>query len=153
MLSTTVREMHATSQFLYNKRRWGAGSIVWSVHRDCKALDRAGRAASRSFWHISHDELVQMVQLSIKEDNHVWSAGSLWRRDNAIPMGGSFSAQCAHLHNLWALRQNVEKMKEFGELVQTAPFPPWKTPAGNTVLMSLFRDNVNVTGKGPTAEK
>ena len=45
-----------------------------------------------------------MVQFSLQEDNHVWSAGSLWRRDDAIPMGGSFRAQCADLHSLWTLR-------------------------------------------------
>ena len=42
-------------------------------------------------------------------------------------------------------------MKRFGTLVKEAPFPVWETPAGNTVSLSQFRDNVNVGAKGPSA--
>ena len=45
----TVTELREASQFLYHNKRWGAESIVWSIHRDCKELDRAGRAASSAF--------------------------------------------------------------------------------------------------------
>ena len=38
---------------------------------------------------------------------------------DAIPMGGSFSAQCADLPSAWALKIAVEKMEQFGKLIQT----------------------------------
>ena len=41
-------------------------------------------------------------------------------------------------------------MKRFADLLQTTPFPLWKTPPGNTISMSQFCDNVNVAAKGPT---
>ena len=149
--STTLEEIREASQFLYQKRRWGSTDIVWSIHRDCKALDRAGKAASASFWHLSHEELESMVRFSLTEHNTVWCAGSLWKRSGAIPMGGSFSAQCADLHSIWAMKRNVDIMKRFGKLVRTVPFPLWETPTGNTVSLSQLRDNVNVAAKGPTA--
>ena len=149
--NVTVRELREASQFLYHKKRWGAEAIVWSIHRDCKELDRAGRAASSAFWHFSHEELTQLVQFSLTEDNQVWCAGAMWKRANAIPMGGSFSAQCADLHSLWALKQGVDVMRRFGTLIKEAPFPVWETPAGNTVSLSQSRDNVNVGAKGPSA--
>ena len=127
-------------------------AIIWSVHRDCKDLDRVGRAASSAFWHLSHDELTQLVQFSLTEDNQVWCAGAMWRRSDAIPMGGSFSAQCADLHSLWALKQGIETMKRFGKLIEQGPFPAWEAPAGNTVSLSQFRDNVTVAAKGPSAK-
>ena len=92
-----------------------------------------------------------MVRFCLTEDNTVWCAGSLWKRSGAIPMGGSFSAQCADLHSIWAMKRNVDIMKQFGKLVRTVPFPLWETPAGNIVSLSQFRDNVNVAAKGPTA--
>ena len=148
----TVQELKEASQFLYQKRRWGADAIIWSIHRDCKELDRAGRATSSAFWHLSHEELTQLVQFSLTEDNQVWCAGAMWRRSDAIPMGGSFSAQCADLHSLWALKQGIETMKRFGKLIEQGPFPAWETPAGNTISLSQFCDNVNVAVKGPSAK-
>ena len=147
----TVTELREASQFLYHKRRWGADSIVWSIHRDCKELDRAGRAASSAFWHFSHEELTDLVRFSLTEDNQVWCAGAMWKRADAIPMGGSFSAQCADLHSLWALKEGVDVMRRFGTLQKAEPFPVWATPAGNTDSLSQFRDNVNVAAKGPSA--
>ena len=147
----TVRELQEASQFLYHKRRWGAEAIIWSIHRDCKELDRAGRAASSAFWHFSHEELTQLVQFSLTEDNQVWCAGAMWKRADTIPMGGSFSAQCADLHSLWAPGQGVDIMRRFGTLIKQDPFPVWETPAGNTVSLSQFWDNVNVAAKGPSA--
>ena len=147
----TVTELREASQFLYHKRRWGAESIVWSIHRDCKELDRAGRAAPSAFWHFSHEELTELVRFSLTEDNQVWCAGAMWKRADAIPMGGSFSAQCADLHSLWALKEGVDVMRRFGTLQKAEPFPVWETPAGNTVSLSQFRDNVNVAAKGPSA--
>ena len=149
--NTTVRELRAASQILHQRRRWGALDIVCSVHHDYKHLDRAGKAASFAFWHISHDELVPLVQFSLTEDNYVWCAGQLWQRTDAIPMGGSFSAQCADLHSVWALTEADCVMRRFGDLLQTVPVPLWKTPAGNTVSLSQFRDNVNVASAGPSA--
>ena len=67
-------------------------------------------------------------------------------------MGGSFSAQCADLHSLWALKQGIETMRRFGKLIEEGPFPAWETPAGNTVSLSQFRDNVNVATKGLSAK-
>ena len=43
---TTVAQLKEASQFPYHRRRWGAPDIIWSVHQDCKRLDRAGKAAS-----------------------------------------------------------------------------------------------------------
>ena len=97
--ATTVQGLQDASQYLYHKRRWGASDLDWSVHRDCKALDRAGKADPASLWH-SHEELVQIIPFSLIEDA------------DAIPMGGSFSAQCADLHSVWALKVAVEKMRQ-----------------------------------------
>ena len=149
--NVTVRELQEASQFLYHKKRWGAKAIVWSIHRGCTELDHAGHAASSAFWHFSHEELTQLVQFSLTEDNQVWCAGAMWKRANAIPMGGSFSAQCADLHSLWALKHRVDVMRGFGTLIKQEPFPVWETRAGNTVSLSQFRHNVNVAAKGPSA--
>ena len=92
-----------------------------------------------------------MVRFSLTEDNTVWCAGSLWKRCGAIPMGGSFSAQCADLHSIWAMKRNVDIMNRFGKLVRTVAFLLWETPTGNTVSLSQSRDNVNVAAKGPRA--
>ena len=121
------------------------------MHRDCKHLDKAGKAASSAFWHMSHDELIQLVQFSLTKDNYVWCAGQLWQRTDAIPMGGSLSAQGVDLHSIWALKETVIGMRKFGDLVQTVPVPLWKTPVGNTMSLSPFRDNVNVASAGPFA--
>ena len=144
-------ELRNASQFLYYRKRWGASSIIWHIHCDLKTLDRAGKAASASFWHFSQEELISIIKFSLTEDNFVWCAGSLWPCTDAIPMGGSFSAQCADLHGLWGLKVQVEVMKRPGKLVQESPVPLWLTPAGNTVSLSRFRDNVNVATKGPSA--
>ena len=147
----TVKELQEASQYLYQKGQWGADTIMWSIHRDCKELGRAGRAASSAFWHFSHEELTQLVQFSLTEYYQVWCAGAMWKRSDAIPMGGSFSAQCADLHRSWALKQGVEIMRRFGTLIEQEPFPVWEAPAGNTVSLSQFCDNVNVAAKGPSA--
>ena len=149
--ATTVQELRDASQFLYHRKRRGASSIIWSIHRDSKALDRAGKATSASFWHFSHEELIGIVNFSLTEDNYVWCPGSLWQRTDAIPMGGSFSAQCADLHSLWGLKTQVEAMKHSGKLMRTKHVLLWLTPAGNTVSLSQLRDNVNVAAKGPSA--
>ena len=149
--ATTVEELRAASQYLYHRKCLGATSIIWSGHRDCKSLDRAGRAASGSFWHLSHNELVSIVKFSLTEENHMWSVGSLWRRSDAIPMGGSFSVQCAEFHGLWGLKMNMSAMQRLGQLIQTTPVPLWLTPSRNTI--SQFRDNVNVAAKGPSAHR
>ena len=65
-------------------------------------------------------------------------------------MGGSFGAQCADLHSIWAMKKSTDIIKQFGKLVTTVPFPLWETPVGNVVSLSQFRDNVNVAAKGPT---
>ena len=129
----------------------GSGGVGWGVPPPPPPWDKAGKAASSAFWHISHDELIQLVQFSLTEDNYVLCAGQLWQRTDAIPMGGSFSAECADLHSVWALKEAVSVMRKFGDLVQTVPVPLWKTPAGNTVSLSQFRDNVNVACAGPSA--
>ena len=51
-------------------------------------------------------------------------------------MGGSFSAQCANLHSVWALKVAVEKMKQFGKLIKTAP-------VADTIRESIFFDPVS----------
>ena len=68
-------------------------------------------------------------------------------------MGGSFSASCANLHSIWALKRSTDVTKKFGKLVQTTPYPLWETPTSNIVSLSQFRDNVNVAAKGPTAQR
>ena len=149
--STTVRELTEASEYPRKAKRWGSRDLWWSVHRDSKKLDRAGKASSSAFWHLSHRALTRLVQFSLIEDNHVCSAGALWCREDAIPMGGSFSAQCADLHSVWGLFKHVSLLKQFGTLIQQEPIPLWQTARGNVVNLSQFRDNVNVAAKGPSA--
>ena len=134
--ATAVQELRDASQYLYHKKRWGAVDIIWCVHRDCKALDGAGKAASASFWHFSHKDLVEIVRFSLTKDNHIWCSGTLWQHSDAIPLGGSFTAQCADVCSVWAFQVAVDKMRHFGRLVQTAPVLLWKTPCGNIVTVS-----------------
>ena len=91
-----------------------------------------------------------LVTSSLTQDNHVWAAGTLWQRTDAILMRGSFSAQCADLHCLGPVSKGFSP--EIIRQTYTArPVPLWKTTRGNTVSLSHFRDNVNIAAKGPTA--
>ena len=121
--ATVVGELRDASRYLYHRKRPSASSIVWSVHRDSKALDRAGKAVFASFWNFSHEELISIVSFALTEDNHVSYAGSLWHRTDAIPMRCSFSAQCTDLHSLWGVKVQVEAMKRLGKLVQRCLSP------------------------------
>ena len=76
--ATIVQDLRDASQFFYQKKHWRDSSIIWSVHRDSKALDRVGKAASASFWHFLHEERISIANVSLTEDNFVWSSGSLW---------------------------------------------------------------------------
>ena len=72
--------------------------FCWSIHRDSKKLDRAGRGASGKFWYIDHRQLSDKIKLEVQNNNYALAAGKFWQRTGCIPMGGSFSAQVADLH-------------------------------------------------------
>ena len=92
---TSIQELTEASKYLYHAKSWGSNKIVWSIHWDFNKLDRVGKTSSAAFWHLLHKDLVRLVTFSLSEENHVWSAGTLWQRTHAIPMGGSFSTHNA----------------------------------------------------------
>ena len=141
--------MEEASEWLTRKRRWRAGDLVWSIHRECSKMDRAGKAASQSFRFISHQQLMDIVRFDLTEQNAVFAVGRMWSRTGCIPMGGPFSAQAADLHSVWRLKQAVRCLRRLGDLdLSDSGMPVWavRAPGGEVVRVTLaqFRDNVLV---------
>ena len=139
--------------WLQKRRRWSAADTVWSIHRDNKNLDRAGKGTSDRFFHMAHTDLENLVYFSLMTDTFTQASGRVWDRQGAIPMGGPFSAQAADLRSIWGVKQRIDLMRRLGRLHFTERgHPLWLTPTGNTLSLSQFRDNVMVAARGPTAK-
>ena len=139
--------------WLQKRRRWSAADTVWSIHRDNKSLDRAGKGTSDRFFHMAHTDLENLVYFSLMTDTFTQASGRVWDRQGAIPMGGPFSAQAADLRSIWGVKQRIDLMRRLGRLHFTERgHPLWLTPTGNTLSLSQFRDNVMVAARGPTAK-
>ena len=121
---------------------------MWSIHKHDSKLDRPGRAKSGSFWYITQAELSEYVKLEFVHNNFVQASGKIWRRVDAIPMGGSFSAQAADLYSIWRLKKAVTCMKLLGDLHWASnDYPYWvvNTSGGRVSLaLAQFRDNIVV---------
>ena len=90
--SKVQEHLTASSAWLAKKRRWRMTETCWSIHRDSKKLERAGRGASGKFWYIDHQQLSEKINFDLQNNNYVLAAGKVWQRTGCIPMGGSFSA-------------------------------------------------------------
>ena len=90
--------------------------ITWSVHKESKKMERAGRANSTKFWFLTHEQMTHTIMFEMQHDNYIRATGGLWCRSGCIPMGGSFSAQAADLHCLWGVYKNRHKFRTLGEL-------------------------------------
>ena len=142
---------HLTSacEWLVKKKRWRMSEVVWSVHKESKKLDRAGRGNSAKFWYITQGSLEDTVTWEMKYNNFILSAGNLWCRHGCIPMGGSFSAQAADLHSLWSVYIHKGLFRRLGTLrVTDSGFPYWENSHGR-VSMQQFRDNILVASSYP----
>ena len=126
--------------------------IEWSIHKDSKMLDRAGRAKATKFWYITHTQMSDTITFEMHCNNFIRAVGGLWCRHGCILMGGSFSAQAADLHNLWKVYTNRQLLRRLGSLtVSEAGFPYWESPQGITALCQ-FRDNILIATTTPDTE-
>ena len=91
-------------KWLAKKRRWNTQELVWSIHRDNKALERAGLGISSRFTHLLHQDLESLVYFSLLAESYTQASGQVWSRTGAIPMGGLFSAQNANVRSIWCAR-------------------------------------------------
>jgi hypothetical protein len=148
-----MSDLGASVKWLAARRRWNAQELVWSIHRDNKKLDRAGKGTSSRFHYIAHRDLENLVYFSLLTDTYTQASGQIWSRTGAIPMGGPFSAQSADLRSVWGAKTRVDLMRRLGNLsFSPRGHPLWSTPRGNTISLAQFRDNVVVGARGPTAK-
>ena len=139
----------AASKWLAKRRKWRMTDIEWSIHKDSKMLDRAGRAKATKFWYITHAQMSDTITFEMHCNNFIRAVGGLWCRHGCIPMGGSFSAQAADLHSLWQVYSNRHLLRRLGSLtVSEAGFPYWESPQGITALCQ-FRDNILIATTYP----
>ena len=96
-----VHHMRAASSWLYERKRWRSSELTWSIHKDHRRLDRAGKVCAQRFRYVTHDDLIRLVEFDLTSNNHCTAAEQVWERDGCIPMGGPFSAQAADLHCVW----------------------------------------------------
>ena len=61
--------------------------IIWSVHKESKRIDSAGRGNTTNFWSVTHEAMTSTVMFKMHNNNFIKAAGGLWRRDGCIPMG------------------------------------------------------------------
>ena len=108
--------LSAASNWLSHRRIWRTKKLIWSVHRECKRLDRAGTGNSLKFRYLSHDEMTDTIMFEINHNNYIRAAGGLWSRSRCILTGGYFSAQAAELHSLWSVYKGRHKFRALGEL-------------------------------------
>ena len=97
------------------------------------------------------EELIELVSFSLLEDNMVVAGGELWKRTQAIPMGGPFSAQSADLHSVWSCKQFVHKLSELGRFETTPSGVVQWSGACGVLALQQFCDNLVVAAKGPNA--
>ena len=150
--AVVVNHMKEAAAWLTKRKRWRASELVWSISKSSKKLDRAGQAAHKGFWVMSMDELMELVSFSLLHDNTVIAGGELWRRTQAIPMGGPFSAQSADLHSVWSCKLFVSKLSQLGRFEATPSGIVQWTGAARVLALQQFRDNLVVAAKGPNAK-
>ena len=151
--ASVMSDLGASVKWLAARRRWNAQELVWSIHRDNKKLDRAGKGTSSRFHYIAHRDLENLVYFSLLTDTYTQASGQIWSRTGAIPMGGPFSAQSADLRSVWGAKTRVDLMRRLGNLsFSPRGHPLWSTPRGNTISLAQFRNNVVVGARGPTAK-
>ena len=84
------------------------------------------------------------ISFKVHCNNFIRALGSLWSRHGCIPMGGSFSAQAANLHNLCGVYSNRHLFRQLATLhISESRFPFWETPHGITTHCQ-FQDNILV---------
>ena len=126
---SVMSDLTESVKWLATKRRWNAQELVWSIHRDNKALDRAGMGTSSRFTHLLHQDLENLVYFSLLIDTYTNASGRVWSRTGAIPMGGSFSAQSADLRSIWGAKKRTYLMRKIGLLhFSSRGHPLWTTP-------------------------
>ena len=139
----------AASKWLAKRRKCRMKDIEWSIHKDSKMLDKAGRAKATKFWYITHAQMSDTITFEMHCNNFIRAVGGLWCRHGCIPMGGSFSAQAADLHSLWQVYSNRHLLRRLGSLtVSEAGFPYWESPQGITTLCQ-FGDNILIATTYP----
>ena len=143
-----VEDFAEATSWLAKKRRWKMEEIVWSIHKESKALDRAGKACAKGFWYVSHSALEKTLAFELMENNMCVANGQVWKRLHCIPMGGSFSAQAADLHCVWNVFRHRGYFRSLGTL-QISPegFPYWESEF--TTALCQFRDNIMVASTAP----
>ena len=136
--------LSSASSWLSSRKRWHMHEIMWSVHKESKRLDRARRGNSTKFWYVTHEAMTDTIMFEMHHNNYIKAAGGLWRRDECIPMGGSFFAQAADLHSLWGVYTGRHKFSDLGDLhISDEGFPYLVSQRGNIALCQ-FRDNIPI---------
>ena len=133
--ASVMSDLSASVKWLAARRRWNAQELIWSIHRDNKKLDRAGRGTSSRFQYIAHRDLENLVYFSLLTDTYTQAAGRIWSRTGAIPMGGPFGAQSADLRSVWGAKTRVDLMRKLGNL----SFSPAGTRCGRHPEVTPFR--------------
>ena len=115
------------------------------MHHTYSQLDGAGQATSHGFTYVTHEELIAIVIQELTANNGYFGVGRVWTHTNCIPMGGSFSAQGADLHGLWAAYENRKYFHRLGCLEVTPEvWPMWHTPEGRVALCQIPGQNLGL---------
>ena len=128
--------------FLTKRRRSRMTEVTRSVHHSTtQRLNRLGMGTNKKFRYLTHQELAGNVSFELQKNNKCWAVGQLWGRDKCIPMGGSFSAQSANLHSIWAAYKGRQEFRRLGALnVSPKGYIYWTGKW--KVAMCQFRDNI-----------
>ena len=125
-----------------------SSELTWSIHKDHRRLDRAGKACAQGFRYVTHEDLIRLVEFDLTSNNRCTAAGQVWERDGCIPMGGPFSAQAADLHCVWSAYQKRGLFRRLGDLhVSDSGFVHWV--GAHTTSMCQFRGNILVATDAP----
>ena len=101
---------------------------------------------------LSHAELTDNIYISLCRDNFCWAVGNSWQRLFTMLMGGSFNAQSADRYCIWSFHLLKARSRIWGTLSTSHQgYPAWTTPAGGTIALAQFRDNIVVASCGPHA--
>ena len=144
-----VQYMRAASSWLYTRKKWRSSELTWSIHKDHRRLDRAGKACAQGFKYVTHEDLIRLVDFDLTSNNRCTAAGQVWERDGCIPMGGPFSVQAADLHCVWSAYQKRGLFRRLGDpQVSDSGFVYWV--GAHTTAMCQFRDNILVATDAPS---
>ena len=61
------------STWLSSRKRWHMQEIVWSVHKESRRLDRAGRGNSTKFWYVTHEAMTYTIMFEMHNNNFIKS--------------------------------------------------------------------------------